>query len=41
MAAIDCLRGLMLTIVLADHIDYMALNGGSIRSKSKGSGVFD
>jgi len=32
MAAIDCLRGLMLAIVLANHIDFMAVNGGSIRN---------
>ena len=32
MAALDCLRGLMLAIVLADHIDFMALNRGTIRN---------
>ena len=32
MAALDCLRGLMLAIVLADHIDFMALTGGTIRN---------
>ena len=31
MAAFDCPRGLMLAIVLADYIDFMALNSGTIR----------
>jgi hypothetical protein len=30
--ALDCLRGLMLTIVLADHLDFAAASGGTIRN---------